>query len=236
VTPLLDHQAVKLSAREARQRQAVDGRQLAGDRLDLGDLLRGEAARAPRALSVGESREPVFAEPSPPLADALGRAVESLRDLGVGQVFRRVEDHPRPLHFAEAWSRNGRCARAPRAPGRSVRFRPSVPLPKDFSLRLRFLPIHLNVLADGPPSEGSPCRSSAARSWPSDTSVSGTAAASRDAPSAAGAGKDATTPDADGPDRAGDRGIRTLTSVSPALAREEARGRDLAAPGGRPLH
>jgi len=45
----LDHQPVQLSAREAAERQAVGGRQLAGDRLDLGDLLRGEnGAGAPR--------------------------------------------------------------------------------------------------------------------------------------------------------------------------------------------
>ena len=38
----LDHQPMQLSAREAAERQAVGGRQLARDRLDLGDLLRGE--------------------------------------------------------------------------------------------------------------------------------------------------------------------------------------------------
>lgn len=38
----LDDQAVQLNAREARQRQFVAVRQLAGDRLDLGDLLRWE--------------------------------------------------------------------------------------------------------------------------------------------------------------------------------------------------
>jgi hypothetical protein len=48
--PPLDHQAVQLSAREAPERQAMGERQLARDRLDLGDLLRGEnGAGAPRA-------------------------------------------------------------------------------------------------------------------------------------------------------------------------------------------
>jgi hypothetical protein len=61
----------------------------------------GETARAPRALLVDEPGEPLFAESSPPLADALGRAVESLGDLGVGEALGRVEDHPRPLDLAE---------------------------------------------------------------------------------------------------------------------------------------
>jgi hypothetical protein len=39
---LLDDQPVQLSAREASQRPVVTGRELAGDRDDLGDLLRGE--------------------------------------------------------------------------------------------------------------------------------------------------------------------------------------------------
>jgi hypothetical protein len=46
----LDHQPVQLSAREAPQRDAVGDRQLARERLDLGDLLRGEnGAGDPRA-------------------------------------------------------------------------------------------------------------------------------------------------------------------------------------------
>ena len=47
---LLDDQPVQLSAREAAQRPVVRGRQLARDRDDLGDLLRGEnGAGDPRA-------------------------------------------------------------------------------------------------------------------------------------------------------------------------------------------
>jgi hypothetical protein len=47
---LLDHQTVQLSTREASQRSAVMRRQLASDRDDLGDLLRGEnGAGDPRA-------------------------------------------------------------------------------------------------------------------------------------------------------------------------------------------
>ena len=46
-----DDEAVKLSAAEARERDAAGGGQLAGDRLDLGDLLRGEnGAGDPRAV------------------------------------------------------------------------------------------------------------------------------------------------------------------------------------------
>ena len=46
----LDHQAVQLNPGEARERQLVAARQLARDRLDLGDLLRGEnGAGDPRA-------------------------------------------------------------------------------------------------------------------------------------------------------------------------------------------
>jgi hypothetical protein len=46
-----DDQPVQLSAREARERQAVLSRQLAGDRLHLGDLFRGEnGADGPRVL------------------------------------------------------------------------------------------------------------------------------------------------------------------------------------------
>jgi hypothetical protein len=61
----------------------------------------GKTARASRALLVGEPSEPLVAESSSPLTDALGRAVESLGDLGVGLPARRVEDHPRPLDLAK---------------------------------------------------------------------------------------------------------------------------------------
>jgi hypothetical protein len=47
---LLDHQPVQLSTRKPAQRPVVTGRQLARDRDDLGDLLRGEnGAGDPRA-------------------------------------------------------------------------------------------------------------------------------------------------------------------------------------------
>jgi site-specific DNA recombinase len=55
----LDHQPVQLSAAEARQRTAVGSRQPAGDRLDLGDLLRGgkqRGRRPERGLSFNPSR------------------------------------------------------------------------------------------------------------------------------------------------------------------------------------
>jgi hypothetical protein len=47
----LDDEAVQLRAAEARERDTVGGGQLARDRLDLGDLLRGEnGAGDPRAV------------------------------------------------------------------------------------------------------------------------------------------------------------------------------------------
>lgn len=47
--PALDHQAVQLNPGETRERQLVGARQLARDRLDLGDLFRGgSGAGAPR--------------------------------------------------------------------------------------------------------------------------------------------------------------------------------------------
>ena len=67
----LDHQPVQLSAGEARERDALLARQLAGDRLHLSDLFRGENdagdpfashPRAPRAAA----RRSVFASGRPP--------------------------------------------------------------------------------------------------------------------------------------------------------------------------
>jgi hypothetical protein len=61
----------------------------------------GETARAPRALPVGETLEPLGAESSSPLADALGGAVEPLGDLAVGHALGGVDDHPGLLDLAE---------------------------------------------------------------------------------------------------------------------------------------
>jgi hypothetical protein len=64
----------------------------------------GETARAARALLVLEAFEPSLGESSPPLADALGSAVQSLGDPPVGGALDRVEDHPRALNLAEGTS------------------------------------------------------------------------------------------------------------------------------------
>jgi hypothetical protein len=48
----LDHEAVELRPAEARERDALAARQVAGDRLDLGDLLRGKTAWATRPRSL----------------------------------------------------------------------------------------------------------------------------------------------------------------------------------------
>jgi hypothetical protein len=61
----------------------------------------GKTARAPRALPIGEALEPLGPESSPPLADALGRAVESFGYLRIGHTLGRVEDHPRPLDLTK---------------------------------------------------------------------------------------------------------------------------------------
>ena len=63
----LDHQAMQLSPGEARERQLVGTRQLARDRLDLGDLLRGEndaagqTALDPQARQDARHRTGLFA-------------------------------------------------------------------------------------------------------------------------------------------------------------------------------
>jgi len=61
----------------------------------------GKTARATRALLVFEALEALLAESSPPLADALGGAVQALGDPPVGLALGGVEDHPRPLNLAE---------------------------------------------------------------------------------------------------------------------------------------
>ena len=115
----LDHQPVQLSAREAAQRQAVRDRQLARDRLDLGDLLRGEnGAGDPTAACPStppDDARRIFvatARPAPPMCPAGPRS--------------RCRAGPRP-HRARsaraappetAASPPARLAQAPRAPPR----------------------------------------------------------------------------------------------------------------------
>jgi hypothetical protein len=86
----------------------VTGRQLAGDRDDLGDLLRGETARATRARLVTQSIQSLGAESSSSAADAVGMAIEPGGDLDIGHPLGRVEDHPRALHITP------RCRDLPR--------------------------------------------------------------------------------------------------------------------------
>ena len=63
----LDHQTVQLNPRESGERQLVGARQLARDRLDLGDLLRGEndavdpTAHSPQARPAARRRTAIFA-------------------------------------------------------------------------------------------------------------------------------------------------------------------------------
>jgi hypothetical protein len=70
--PPLDHEPVQLSAREARERDALRARQLAGDRLHLRDLFREEnAAGDPtaldrRALAAARRRSAVASGRRPP--------------------------------------------------------------------------------------------------------------------------------------------------------------------------
>jgi hypothetical protein len=67
VDTTLDHQAVQLNPGETRERQLVGARQLARDRLDLGDLFRGEndavgpTALDPQAHPIAHSRTGIFA-------------------------------------------------------------------------------------------------------------------------------------------------------------------------------
>jgi hypothetical protein len=90
---------VQLKARELRQRQATGGRQLARDRLDLGDLLGGKTTRATRARLVLQSLKTIVEEPSSPLPHNPRRRVQARRDLGIRHPIRRVEHDPRALHI-----------------------------------------------------------------------------------------------------------------------------------------
>ena len=61
----------------------------------------GKTARASRALQIGESLEPLVAESSSPLADALRGAVQALGNPSISLTRRGVEDHPRSLDLTE---------------------------------------------------------------------------------------------------------------------------------------
>ncbi len=93
---------MQLSPRKAGERQAVGGRQLAGDRLDLGDLLRGEnGAGAPRAACPASPANRSSPNLRRHLPTHSGVQSSRSRDLGVALAARRVEDHPRPLDLAK---------------------------------------------------------------------------------------------------------------------------------------
>ena len=106
----LDDQPVQLSAGEARQRHALILGQLASDRLDLGDLLRGETARATRARPVLQPLQAALAEASSPLRNDLRRRVQPRGDLLVLQPLGRIQHDPRSLHLSEG-GRQATCDR-----------------------------------------------------------------------------------------------------------------------------
>jgi hypothetical protein len=94
-----DHQPVELSAREPAQRQPVADRQLARDRLDRGDLLRGEnGAGDPRAVCPSDPQAAARRTSSPP-PDQTRRAIKPGRDLRVMQTLGRIQNDPRALHI-----------------------------------------------------------------------------------------------------------------------------------------
>jgi hypothetical protein len=154
----LDHQTVQLSAREAPERQAVRGRQLAGDRLDFGDLLRGEnGAGDPRAACPSDRPD---ARPQTAFANAQP-------DRRRYQAVRRSRDRTRPPRHK---ARSGRAAHpetaasppeppapAPTAPPRSDQSgdEPGVPSPPQFTApdptpSTKFRPILPATRASGP--------------------------------------------------------------------------------------
>ncbi len=79
--PALDGRLGELSARPARQRATRLGRQLAGERLDLGDLDGGKTTGTPRPRPLVESRKPLGGESSSPLRSGAVGAVEPGGDL-----------------------------------------------------------------------------------------------------------------------------------------------------------
>ena len=95
----LDHQPVQLSAREARQRDAQLARQLARDRLDLRDLLRGKnGAGDQTALDPQDQSSRSRAKRLRQRPIDLGVAVQPPSDLGVAQPVGPVEHQLGPLH------------------------------------------------------------------------------------------------------------------------------------------
>ena len=110
----------------------------------------GETARAARALSVAETLEPLMTESSPPLADALGGAVQALGDPPVGLALGGIEDHPRTLNLTEGLGLGASDALelvalhlAQLDPDLSRHYS------EDSPPRVGLLPIYVNVLLDG---------------------------------------------------------------------------------------
>jgi hypothetical protein len=79
-----DRLAGQFRAAPHRQRHAQFCRQLAGQRLDLGDLHGGEAGRPARPLAIGQARQPMGGEPAAPLAGGVGGDAKPSGDGGVG--------------------------------------------------------------------------------------------------------------------------------------------------------
>ncbi len=95
----LHDEPVQLRATEARERDALLLGQLARDRLDLGDLLRGEAARAARAFPVIQSIQALVVKASSPPADKLGHHPQPGADLNIAQPLSRIQHELGSLHL-----------------------------------------------------------------------------------------------------------------------------------------
>ena len=68
----LDHQAVQLNPGESGERQLVGARQLARDRLDLGDLLRGKTTRSIGPRLILKPIQPLGQKPGSSPRDTVG--------------------------------------------------------------------------------------------------------------------------------------------------------------------